>query len=227
MRPILFATSVLAALAAADSTTTISYFGLDANFNTYGAKPGAYTSTAASVVGSDSTATTYAIACLKGAEKCALPHPVTLVQGSATYSLSGEYSIETMGATGIITDVEACTFTHSTESASCSWSVDFTISSGDMTISTSNTDSKSVEPKSISWRNLEVTAGVGALTSTTSGSATEATTGAASTEAATAGATVTAASDAGATSTGGAARGNALATAGPMGAVVAVIVAIL
>ena len=212
MRPTLILTSALAALAAADSsTTTVSYFGLDSNINTYGADPGAYTSTAASIVGSDSTATTYEIGCLKGAAKCALPHPVTLIQGSATYSLSGEYSIETMGATGIITDIEECTFTHSTESVSCSWSVAFTVSSGDLTVSTSNSDSStSIAPDSVSWRSLDVTAGA---TSTISGSATEPTTGAAST--------------AEATSTGAAAaHAKPLITAAPVGAAaVAAIVA--
>lgn len=226
MRPT-FALFVLAALAVADSsTTTISYFGLDYSAKTYGADPGAYTSTAASVVGSDSTATTYEIRCQKGAEKCALPHPVTLVQGSATYSMSGEYSIETMGATGIITDIEACTFTHTSESASCSWSVDFTISSGDLTLSTSNSNSSTVVPKSVSWRALEITAGADELTSTTSGSATKTTAGAASTTEAATGAASTGATTAGATSTGAAPRAYPLATAAPMGAAIAAIVAI-
>jgi hypothetical protein len=220
MRPTLILTSALAALAAADSsTTTVSYFGLDANINTYGADPGAYTSTAASLVGSDSTATTYEIGCLKGAAQCALPHPITLIQGSATYSMSGEYSIETMGATGIITDIEECTFTHTSEAVSCSWSVAFTVSSGDLTLSTSNSDSStSIAPESISWRTLDVTAGAEAATSTTSDSATGASTGAASTEA----------SNTGATSTGAAAaHARPLITAAPMGAAaVAAIVAL-
>jgi hypothetical protein len=225
MRPSFILASAFAALAAAESgTSTISYFGLNADINTYGARPGAYTSTAASLVGSDSTATTYEIACMKGASKCALPHPMTLIQGPATYSMSGEISIETMGATGIITDVEECSFTHMSESVSCSWSVDFTVSSGDITVSTSNIDSStSIAPDSVSWRTIDVTAGLDAATSTTSGSTTGATTGAASTEASTAGATST-----GATSTGAAgAHARPLITAAPMGAAVAAIVAML
>lgn len=160
MRWNIFIASALATLAAADSNnTTVKYFGLDSDINTYGADPGAYTSTAAHVVGSDSTATTYEIGCLKGADKCALPHPATLIQGSATYSLSGEYHIETMGATGIITDIEECTFTHSSESVSCSWSVAFTVSSGAVTVSTSDSSSSSsIAPESVSWRTLDVTA---------------------------------------------------------------------
>jgi hypothetical protein len=184
MRPSLILTSALATLVAADSsTTTVSYFGLDSGTNTFGADPGAYTSTAARVIGSDSTATTYEIGCLKGAAKCALPHSATLIQGPATYSMSGEYSIQTLGATGIITDVEECSFTHTSESVSCSWSVAFTVSSGDITVSTSNIDSStSIAPESVKWRALEVTAG--AATSTASGSGTKATAGATSTGAA-------------------------------------------
>ncbi|KAJ5362702.1 hypothetical protein N7541_003546 [Penicillium brevicompactum] len=230
MRPTQLITFALAALAAADSsTTTVNYFGLDSNVNSYGADPGAYTSTAASVVGSDSTATTYEIECLKGAEKCALPHPITMIQGPATYSLSGEYSIVTMGATGIITDIEECVFTHSSESVSCSWSVAFTVSSGDLTVSTSMSNSStSIAPELVSWRTLDVTAGADEVTSTSSGSTTEATgatTGAASTGASTAGATSTEASSTAATSTGAAPRMKPLATAAPMGAAVAAIVA--
>ncbi|KAJ5872387.1 uncharacterized protein N7529_004740 [Penicillium soppii] len=222
MRPSLILTSVLATLVAADSsTTTISYFGLDSGTNTYGADPGAYTSTAARVIGSDSTATTYEIGCLKGAAKCALPHSVTLIQGPATYSMSGEYSIQTLGATGIITDVEECSFTHTSESVSCSWSVAFTVSSGDITVSTSNIDSStSIAPESVKWRALEVTAG--AATSTASGSGTKATSGATST-ASGSGTKATA----GATSTGAAAAiAKPLITAAPMGAAaIAAIVA--
>lgn len=200
-------TSALATLVAADSSnTTVKYFGLDSEINTYGADPGAYTSTAAHVVGSDSTATTYEIGCLKGADKCALPHPVTLIQGSATYSLSGEYTIETMGATGIITDIEECTFTHTSESVSCSWSVAFTVSSGDVTFSTSDShSSSSIAPESVSWRTLDVTADAGAIT----------------------GAAATGTTTAGATSTGAAAHMKPLITAAPMGAAVAAIVAMI
>lgn len=213
MRLTIFLASALATLATADSkNTTVKYFGLDSEINTYGASPGAYTRTAAHVIGSDSTATTYEIGCLKGAEKCALSHPITLIQGSATYSMSGEYSIETMGATGIITDVEECTFTHSSESVSCSWSVAFTVSSGDITVSTSDSHSStSIAPESISWRTLDVTGNAGAIVTANSGSA----------------ATTTEAASTGATSTAAAAHMKPLITAAPMGAAVAAIVAMV
>ncbi|CAI7676661.1 unnamed protein product [Penicillium palitans] len=126
MRSSWFLLSALAALAAAaePSTTTISYFAIDNDSG--GADLGAYSSTAGRVVGIDKYATTYEIACLSGASKCALKNPATLIQGDATYSVSLEAIMVTNGTTAHATAVESCSFTHVSESAVCSWSLAYT-----------------------------------------------------------------------------------------------------
>ncbi|KAJ5901672.1 hypothetical protein N7495_002200 [Penicillium taxi] len=205
MRMILSFISALVALAAADSTTVISYL---APANTANVNLGAYTSTAARVIGIDKYATTYELGCAKGAKKCALPHPLTMVQGPNTFAHWGTISITTEGATGIETYTETCTLTHSTESIVCSLSIDLTVSDKKYTISTSASESDlTLSADEITYRTVTVTDGLYAYTAaaTASASAVKIT----------------------ATATGGAVT-RPMATAAPLGAAAAVaIVAML
>jgi hypothetical protein len=172
MRMNLFLASALAALATAaePSTTTVSYFGIEADLPYVNI--GSYTSTAARVAGIDKYATTYEIACMKGADKCAIHHPLTLVQGPTTFSFSGQVTITTAGGTGVATNVMACSFTHSSESVSCSWSAAVTASVEGYTTSISASESStSIEPSSVSYSALTVTDGIYAFTADATASA--------------------------------------------------------
>ncbi|KAJ5294740.1 hypothetical protein PENANT_c014G01699 [Penicillium antarcticum] len=172
MRMNLFLTSALAALASAadPSTTTVSYFAIDAGLDY--ASLGDYTSTAARVVGIDKYATTYEIACMRGADKCAIHHPLTMVQGPETFSFSGQVTVTTAGGTGVATNVMDCSFTHTSESVSCSWSIAITASAQGYTTSTSASDSStSVEPSSVQYSALTVTDGIYAFTANATASA--------------------------------------------------------
>ncbi|KAJ5790687.1 uncharacterized protein N7518_007698 [Penicillium psychrosexuale] len=171
MRSSWFLVSLLAALTAADepSTTTISYFGID---NPYGANIGAYSSTAARVVGIDKYATTYEIACMAGASKCALNRPATLIQGDATYSVSLEVTVVTKGATAQATAVESCSFTRLSESARCTWKYEYTAFEGDHTISDSTSSTQSIPSYSVVYHPLTVTDGIYAFKANATGSLT-------------------------------------------------------
>ncbi|KAJ6082095.1 hypothetical protein N7499_006969 [Penicillium canescens] len=172
MRMNLFLASALAALATAaePSTTTVSYFGVEADLPYVNL--GSYTSTAARVAGIDKYATTYEIACMKDADKCAIHHPLTLVQGPTTFSFSGEVTVTTAGGTGVATNIMACSFTHSSESVSCSWSAAITASVQGYTTSISASDSStSIEPTSVSYSDLTVTDGIYAFTADATASA--------------------------------------------------------
>ncbi|KGO76885.1 hypothetical protein PITC_005120 [Penicillium italicum] len=162
MRSSWFLLSALAALAVADepSKTTISYFAVD---NESGANFGAYSSTAARVVGIDKYATTYEIACLSGAAKCALNHPATLIQGDATYSVSLEATVVDSASTAQATVVESCTFTNVSESAVCSWSLAYTGIQDGVTISESASSTQSIAASLISYKPLVVTGGIHAF----------------------------------------------------------------
>ncbi|EKV09376.1 TonB box, conserved site [Penicillium digitatum] len=162
MRSSWFLLSTLAALAVADepSKTTISYFAID---NGSGANIGAYSSTAARLVGIDKYATTYEIACLSGAAKCALHHPATLIQGDTTYSVSFEATLVTSGVTAHATAAESCSFTHVSESAVCSWSIAYTGMEDDVTVSDSTSSTQSIPASLVSYKPLAITDGVYAL----------------------------------------------------------------
>ncbi|KAJ5529701.1 hypothetical protein N7527_003094 [Penicillium freii] len=164
MRSSWFLLSALAALTAAaePSTTTISYFAIDNDSG--GADLGVYSSTAGRVVGIDKYATTYEIACLPGASKCALQHPATLIQGDATYSVSLEAILVTSGNTAHATAVESCSFTRVSESAVCSWSLAYTGIVGTTTISDSASSTQSIPSSLITYKPLTITNGVYALT---------------------------------------------------------------
>ncbi|KAJ5373200.1 hypothetical protein N7517_005206 [Penicillium concentricum] len=163
--------SALTALAAADEagTTVINYFGVESAIN--GVALGGYTSTAARVVAVGKHATTYEIACLKDASECALHHPATIVQGPTTYSASIEATVSTGGAQAVATGIEQCSFTHASESAVCTWSVAYTASQGDLTISDSTSSTQSIPASSVSYHPLTVTDGVYALTGSATASA--------------------------------------------------------
>ncbi|KAJ5502381.1 hypothetical protein N7463_005255 [Penicillium fimorum] len=222
MRPSWFLVSALTALAAADEagTTVINYFGVADPVN--GISLGGYTSTAARVVAVGKYATTYEIACLEDASECALHHPATIVQGPTTYSASIEATVSTGGAEAVATGIEQCSFTRVSESVVCTWSVAFTVSQGDITISDSSSSTQSILASSVSYHALTVTDGVYALT----GDATASASGVKATPTASSGA---AAGDATASASGvkvtptassGAAAGAAkpLITAAPLGA---------
>ncbi|KAJ5811254.1 hypothetical protein N7447_007475 [Penicillium robsamsonii] len=164
MRPSWFLVSTLTALAAADEagTTVINYFGVADPVN--GFALGDYTSTVARVVAIGKYATTYEIACLKDASQCGLHHPATIVQGPTTYSASIEVTESTGGAEAVATGIEQCSFTRVSESVVCMWSVAYTASQGDITISDSFSSTQSIPASSVSYHPLTVTDGVYALT---------------------------------------------------------------
>ncbi|CAG8890938.1 unnamed protein product [Penicillium egyptiacum] len=153
-----FLLSALVALAAADEpgTTTISYFG----DNDSGVNIGAYSSTAARVVGIDKYATTYEIACMEGAAKCALNHPATMIQGDTTFSISLEVTVVTGGGTGKATAVESCSFTRVSESAVCTWSLAYTGIKDDLTVSESSSSTQTIPSHSVTYHPLTITDGV-------------------------------------------------------------------
>ncbi|KAJ5968795.1 hypothetical protein N7501_005043 [Penicillium viridicatum] len=219
MRSSWFPLSALVALAAAadPSTTTISYFAIDNDSG--GADLGAYSSTAGRVVGIDKYATTYEIACLPGASKCALQHPATLIQGDATYSVSIEAVLVTSGTTAHATAVESCSFTRVSESAVCSWSLAYTGIVGTTTVSDSASSTQSIPSSLITYKPLTITNGVYALTAdaTASTSPVKITPTASTSTASTSSA-----------STGGvAAAAKPLITAAPLGAAVVAFAAML
>ncbi|KAJ5963746.1 uncharacterized protein N7479_003622 [Penicillium vulpinum] len=214
MRSTYFLVSALAALAAAaePGTTTISFFGVDQNSN--GIDINAYTSTAARVVAIGKYATTYEVACMKGASECALKHPATIVQGPTTYSASIEATVISSGATAIATGVEGCSFTRVSESAVCTWSLAFTAVYEDITTSSSATSTQSIPEYSISYHILTVTDGAYALTADATGSASPVKV----TRTASAASTASTASTTSTASTGAAAGGaKPLITAAPLG----------
>ncbi|KAJ5748248.1 uncharacterized protein N7511_009944 [Penicillium nucicola] len=172
MRMNLFLASALAALASAadPSTTTISYFAIENGLDY--ASVGDYSSTAARVIGIDKYATTYEVACMKDADKCAIHHPLTMIQGPETFSFSGEVTVTTGGGTGIVTNVMECSFTHTSESVSCSYSAAVTASADGYTYSTSVSEtSTSVEPSSVHYSQLTITDGLYAFTAEATASA--------------------------------------------------------
>ncbi|CAG7935072.1 unnamed protein product [Penicillium nalgiovense] len=157
MRSSWFLVSTLAALAAANEpgTTTISFFG----DNDSGVNIGAYSSTAARVVGIDKYATTYEIGCMEGADKCALNHPATMIQGDTTFSISMQVTVVTSGATGHATAVESCSFTRLSESAMCTWSLDYTAIVDGRSVSESTSSTQSIPSYSVTYHPLTITDG--------------------------------------------------------------------
>lgn len=158
---------LLAALAAADSTTTVGHFGAD-NMATSVRIP-FHTSTAASVAGINAIATTYRVDCMKDAPKsvCQIATPWTIIEGPGTHSLTGAYTASSDGHYKSVTAVRDidCTFTSSSISASCSFSYMATGTADGYAFSTSASGSTSKIPSdSVTYYALPVTAGISSFT---------------------------------------------------------------
>lgn len=130
--------STLAALGAAE--TLIGHFGVEQDITSGVAVP-TYGSTGASVAGINAIATTYHIKCQKGAPKsvCDIKKPWTMIQGPETYSLTGVYTVSGSGTANVVTATRDydCTFTSSSISASCDWSIKVTGTTAGESYSTS------------------------------------------------------------------------------------------
>ena len=194
--------TALAAMASAESssTTKINYFGGGMDY-AHSINLHYWTSTVASVAGINALATTYEIECESDAPKtdCEIATPWTMIQGPQTYSLVGEWTASGEGVNALTgTQDFDCTFAASTASPSCSFSVEVTGTMGGVDTSTSTPTSTSELPtESYTWYGLDVTGGTASFTATE--------------------ATQTPTSNAGA----------AMITAGPMGAVAAVVAVVM
>ncbi|KAJ5578219.1 uncharacterized protein N7459_007183 [Penicillium hispanicum] len=161
MRCISLLATTLAALAAADSstTTTIDYLVPD-----WDIEVPAYTSVAGSVAGINAVATTYEIKCLSGADKdaCKIKTPWTLIQGPNTFSFTGVYTAWSTGANAVsVTRDIKCSYT-STESASCSMSYKATGTVNGVSSSTST--SSSAQSISATKYGMPITGGLKSFT---------------------------------------------------------------
>ncbi|KAJ5545477.1 hypothetical protein N7535_006137 [Penicillium sp. DV-2018c] len=162
-----FLITALAALATAETTTTVGFFGADFADITIPS----YASVAASVTGINALATTYVVKCLKNAPKsdCHIEDPWTIIQGQNTMSFTGVYTAWSTGDVNAVTatrDIK-CSFTSFTESASCSISYQMTGTVNGMSTSTStSTSTKTVPTDSITYYELAVTGGVESFTAT-------------------------------------------------------------
>lgn len=160
MRLISLLATTLAALAAADSsTTTIPYLVPD-----WDIEIPAYTSVAGSVAGINAVATTYAIDCLDGAKKedCQIKTPWTLIQGPQTFSFTGVYTAWSTGANAVyVTRDIKCSYT-STQSASCSMSYKATGTVNGVSSSTST--SSSAKSISATEYGMPITGGLKSFT---------------------------------------------------------------
>ncbi|CAG8081945.1 unnamed protein product [Penicillium salamii] len=163
-----FLVATLASLVtAAEQSTTRPYFGYGFDWASKLPYP---TSTAASVVGITSHLTTYEISCMTGAPKsrCDIDTPWTLIQGSTTFSFTGKYTAATTGRVGTVTiDQEhKCSFTSTSQSASCSLEYEVTGSQSGTTYSTAtSTSASNIPTSSVKYYKLPITAGVSKLTS--------------------------------------------------------------
>jgi hypothetical protein len=164
---------VLAAFAAADSTTVIEYFAATKTVSGISVSIPTYTSIAGSAIGSDAAGTTYKVACMSGAPKsdCSIDKPFTMVSGPDTLSYSKALTAQVGGYTGLIGEDVRCSFTHSTKSAVCTYAMDVTVSLGDQTTSTMTTTTISYPEKSVFYDKLTVTAAATGASATGTGSA--------------------------------------------------------
>lgn len=158
----LFLTSALAALAAAaDGTTTVSFLNAHVS-GTLGADLALYTSFVGEVYAADATATTYHVRCEDGAPltECAINSdtPWTFIQGPETYSADIKDTIETGGASAFITANVACSFTHTSESVSCSQTISLELSAaGESSAYSTNIPSTSIPASEIAYETIKVT----------------------------------------------------------------------
>ncbi|KAJ5911195.1 uncharacterized protein N7473_000498 [Penicillium subrubescens] len=150
------------------STTVISYFGASYTFSDIPVRTS--TSYAASVISINALATTYQINCLPSAHTtdCTLATPLTLIAGPNTFSFKEPFtvSVEVAGVTVTEKGVEdmACSFTHSTESATCTLKFDLTASGAGKTTSTSVKTTTAVASDQVLYQTLTVTGGLASFT---------------------------------------------------------------
>lgn len=171
MQPKVILATTLAAMASAESssTTRIGYFGGGMDYaHSISLHP--WTSTVASVAGINAVATTYEIECDSDAPKtdCEIATPWTMIQGPQTYSLVGEWTSSGEGVNAITgTQDFDCTFAATTATPSCSFSVEASGTKGGVATSTSTSTSTSDLPtESYTWYGLDVTGGAASLTAT-------------------------------------------------------------
>lgn len=164
MRSSFFLASTLAALVAADSSTTTKGFVYPAWHITIPQ----YDSTAASVAGINALATTYEIKCLDGANSldCNIKTPWTLIQGPATASFTGVYTADATGKNGItVTREWNCALKSYTESASCtmSYKASGTLEGTGYSTSTSSSN-KNMPTNQLTSGGIVVTGGIASFT---------------------------------------------------------------
>ncbi|OQD67143.1 hypothetical protein PENDEC_c044G06508 [Penicillium decumbens] len=150
---------VVAALAAAESTTVIEYFAATSSVPGISVSVSSYTSIAGTVVGSDAVGTTYRVGCMSGAPKseCSMK-PFTMLVGPNTLSYSKTLTADIEGYTALIGENNQCSFTSSTESARCTVTMDVTVSVDDTTTSTTSTTTISYPENSVVYDKLTVAA---------------------------------------------------------------------
>lgn len=155
-------------ISTAPSSTVISYFGASYTFSDIPVRTS--TSYAASVISINALATTYQINCLPSAptSDCSLATPLTLIAGPNTFSFAEPFTVSAEAAGITITEkgVEdmACTFTHSSESATCTLKIDLTASGAGKTTSTSLSTKSAVATDEVQYQALTVTGGLASFT---------------------------------------------------------------
>lgn len=198
---------VLAALAAAQSTTVIEYFAATKTEDIPGMyfSVSSYSGIGGTVLATNAAGTTYRIGCMTGApgSDCSLDKPFTMFAGPNTLSYSKILTAEVDGYKGLIGEDVQCSFTHSTESAMCTFNMDITVSLDGVTTSSATVMTVSYPENSVIYDKLTVTA-----TATATGASVASGTGASSADAA-------------------AGLHNIRATAVPLGAAAAIAVAAL
>ncbi|OOQ86128.1 hypothetical protein PEBR_24457 [Penicillium brasilianum] len=146
------------------SSTVISYFGASYTLSDIPIRTS--TSYAASVVSLNALATTYAINCLPSAPTtdCSIASPLTLIAGPNTFSFVEPFtlSVEAYGVTVTEKGTEdmACSFTHSSESATCTIKYDLTASGAGKTTSTSGSTKTGIATGLVQYQALTVTGGL-------------------------------------------------------------------
>ncbi|KAJ5377716.1 uncharacterized protein N7496_005125 [Penicillium cataractarum] len=164
MRPSVFLASALAALVAADSSSTT----VGIVYPDWTILIPRYESTAASVAGINALATTYQIKCMDGADKldCDIKTPWTIIQGPATASFTGVYTADASGKDGItVTREWKCDLKSYTESASCtvSYSASGTVDGTEYSTSTT-TSNKNMPTDQLTTAGILVTGGIASFT---------------------------------------------------------------
>lgn len=154
---------VFAVLASAQSTTVVSYFEAFVNNSPYSISISKYHSVGASIAGINAEHTTYEVDCMSDApqSECSFAAPYTMVAGPTTLSYSRPIPFQFGSATYTVQNDLQCSFTHKTESATCTGSV--SISYGGQ--STSTVATHSIPTSDIWYQPLTITAGLEKLNS--------------------------------------------------------------